>query len=166
MDVLMQWRIMLALLLCSGCIHKSPMAQPQQVTFVVDKGVLYRQDFSGRKALLALDAATAPAGAAIVPKQWTPAPGSTFSVAATSFRRVVPSPLSDWVAFETAGTHELVGVVPANGGPLTVLDFYFDSSADSLKWAPTGRNLTAFYTPPSGVAEVRVYDATLGKRIK
>jgi hypothetical protein len=158
--------IALALLVCSGCLHKSPVAQPQQVTFVADRGVLYRQDGSGRKALLALDSATAPAGAAIVPRQWTPAPGSTFSVAATSFRRVVPSPLSDWVAFETAGTHELVGIVPAKGGPLIVLDFYFDSSADSLKWAPTGRYLTAFYTPPSGVSEVRVYDAALGKRIR
>ncbi|MHB0962298.1 MAG: hypothetical protein ACYC5V_03695 [Gemmatimonadaceae bacterium] len=101
-----------------------------------------------------------------MPRLWTPAPGSTFSVAATRFRHVVPSPLVDWVAFETAGTHELVGVVPAAGGALKVLDFYFDSSADSLQWAPTGRFLTAFYTPPSGTAEVRVYDATLGKRIR
>lgn len=158
--------IALALLVCSGCRHKTPGAQPRPITFAAEGRVLYRHDGSGRTALLALDSATAPAGAAIVPSRWTPAPGSTFSVAATSFRRVEPSPLSDWVAFETAGTHELVGIVPANGGPLKVLDFYFDSSADSLQWAPAGRYLTAFYTPPSGVAEARVYDATLGKRIK
>ncbi|MHB1095289.1 MAG: hypothetical protein ACYC3F_03875 [Gemmatimonadaceae bacterium] len=158
--------IVLALLLGSGCRHTSAAPQPTPVTFVTDGSTVYRQDANGRRALLALDSAAAPVGAAIVPRQWTPAPGSTFSVAATRFRRVVPSPLVDWVAFETAGTHELVGVVPATGGALKVLDFYFDSSADSLQWAPTGRYLTAFYTPPSGTAEVRVYDATLGKRIR
>ncbi|MHB8839759.1 MAG: hypothetical protein ACYC7F_12515 [Gemmatimonadaceae bacterium] len=160
--------ITIALLMGSGCRHVSPgpQPQPQLITFVADGSIVYRQDANGRRALLALDSATAPAGAAIVPRQWTPAPGSTFSVAAARFRRVVASPLVDWVAFETAGTHELVGVVPTGGGALTVLDFYFDSSADSLRWAPTGRYLTAFYTPPSGTAEVRVYDATLGKRIR
>lgn len=158
--------VALALLVCSGCLHKAPAPQSHAATFVSERGVLYRQDDTGRSALLALDSATAPAGAAVVPSKWTPSPGSTFSVAATRFRHIAPSPLGDWVAFETAGTHELVGIVPANGGALKVLDFYFDSSADSLKWAPAGRYLTAFYTPPSGVAEVRVYDATLGKRIK
>lgn len=165
-DVTSRLLIVLVLLVGSGCRHTPPRAQAQPVSFVVEGGTVYRQDGSGRRALLALDAAAAPAGAAIVPRQWTPAPGSTFSVAATRFRHVVPSPLVDWVAFETAGTHELVGVVPATGGALKVLDFYFDSSADSLQWAPSGRYLTAFYTPPSGTAEVRVYDATLGKRIK
>jgi hypothetical protein len=158
--------IVLALLVGTGCRHKAPEAQPQPVSFVTEGGTVYRQDGSGRRALLSLDSAAASAGVAIVPRQWTPAPGSTFSVAATRFRHVVPSPLVDWVAFETAGTHELVGVVPAAGGALKVLDFYFDSSADSLQWAPSGRYLTAFYTPPSGTAEVRVYDATQGKRIR
>jgi hypothetical protein len=154
-------------LLCSGgCRHQSPAPQAQAITFVTDGSTVYRQDGNGRRALLTLDSASAPAGAAIVPRQWTPAPGSTFSVAATRFRHVVPSPLVDWVAFETAGTHELLGIVPAAGGALKVLDFYFDSSADSLRWAPSGRYLTAFYLPPSGTAEVRVYDATLGKRIR
>ncbi len=155
-----------ALLAASGCRHQPPQSQPQPVAFVTEGSTVYRQDGSGRRALLTLDSAAAPAGAAIVPRQWTPAPGSTFSVAATRFRHVLASPLVDWVAFETAGTHELVGVVPAAGGALAVLDFYFDSSADSLRWAPSGRYLTAFYTPPSGTAEVRVYDATLGKRIR
>lgn len=158
--------IALALLLGIGCRHPLPGPQPQPVTFVAAGSSVYRQDANGRHALLALDSSAAPAGAAIVPRYWTPAPGSTFSVAATRFRRVVPSPVMDWVAFETAGTHELVGLVPAAGGALTVLDFYFDSSADSLQWAPNGRYLTAFYMPPSGTAEVRVYDAKLGKRIK
>lgn len=158
--------IVLALLVGSGCRHQPPAAQPQPVSFVTEGSTVYRVDGSGRRALLTLDSAAAPTGAAIVPRQWTPAPGSTFSVSSTRFRHVVPSPLHDWVAFETAGTHELVGVVPAAGGALTVLDFYFDSSADSLQWAPSGRYLTAFYTPPSGTAEVRVYDATLGKRIR
>ena len=158
--------MVLALLVGSGCRHKAPEAQPPSVSFVTEGSTVYRQDGSGRRALLSLDSAAAPAGAAIVPRQWTPAPGSTFSVVATRFRHVVPSPLVDWVAFETAGTHELVGVVPATGGALKVLDFFFDSSADSLQWAPSGRYLTAFYTPPSGTAEVRVYDAALGKRIR
>lgn len=166
MEVNTRLLIALALLLGSGCRHKAPGAQPRPITFVADGSTVYREEANGRRAVLTLDSATAPAGAAIVPRQWTPAQGSTFSVAATRFRRVVPSPRMDWVAFETAGTHELIGVVPAAGGALTVLDFYFDSSADSLRWAPTGRFLTAFYTPPSGTAEVRVYDATLGKRIK
>jgi hypothetical protein len=156
----------LALLVGSGCRHSAPRAQAPPVSFVAAGSIVYRQEGDVRRALLALDSLAAPAGAAIVPRQWTPAPGSTFSVAATRFRHVVPSPLLDWVAFETAGTHELVGVVPAPGGALKVLDFYFDSSADSLRWAPKGRYVTAFYTPPSGKAEVRVYDATLGKRIK
>jgi len=158
--------IVLALLVGSGCRPTPPRAQPQPLSFVVEGGTIYRQDRSERRALLTLDSAAAPSGAAIVPRQWSPAQGSTFSVAATRYRHVVPSPLADWVAFETAGTHELVGVVPAAGGALKVLDFYFDSSADSLQWAPSGRYLSAFYTPPSGTAEVRVYDATLGKRIK
>ena len=155
-----------ALLAGSGCGHQPPQSQPQPVSFVTEGSTVYRQDGANRRALLTLDSAAAPTGAAIVPRQWTPAPGSTFSVAATRFRHVLASPLVDWVAFETAGTHELVGVVPAAGGALKVLDFYFDSSADSLRWAPSGRYLTAFYTPPSGIAEVRVYDATLGKRIR
>lgn len=158
--------IALALLLGSGCRPKAPAPQPQPLTCFAEGSTVYCQDVSGRRALLTLDSAAAPAGAAIVPRQWTPAPGSTFSVAATRFRRVVPSPLVDWVAFETAGTHELVGVVPATGGAFKVLDFYFDSSADSLQWEPSGRYLTAFYTPPSGTAEVRVYDAARGKRIR
>jgi hypothetical protein len=158
--------IALALLVNPGCRYQAPAPQPPRVTFVVEGGTVFRRDAGGRRALLALDSAAAPAGTAIVPRQWTPAPGSTFSVAATSFRHVVPSPRADWVAIETAGTHELVGVVPAAGGALTVLDFYFDSSADSLRWAPTGALLTAYYTPPSGAAEVRVYDATRGKRVK
>ena len=125
--------IVLALVLGSGCRHKSPEPQPQPITFVTEGSTVYRQDGNGRRALLALDSSAAAAGAAIVPREWTPAPGSTFSVPATSFRRVVPSPRVDWVAFETAGTHELVGVVLAAGGALKVLDFYFDSSADSLQ---------------------------------
>jgi hypothetical protein len=136
------------------------------VTFVAEGATIYRQDGSGRLALVTLDSAAAPAGAAIVPRQWSPAQGSTFSVAASRFRHVAPSPLADWVAFESAGTHELIGVVPASGGALKVLDFYFDSSADSLRWAPGGRYLTSFYTPPSGTPEARVYDAVLGRRIK
>lgn len=148
-----------------GCRHQSPEAKPQPVTFATEGGTVYRQDGAGHRAVLALDSAAAPAGTAIVPKRWSPAQGSTFSVASTRFRHVLPSPRGDWVAFETAGTHELVGVVPAAGGALTILDFYFDSSADSLRWTPSGL-LTAFYTPPSGTAEVRVYDAILGKRVK
>lgn len=158
--------IPLALLVCGACQRRAPAVQPGRVEIYAEGSVIYRRDDSGRRALLALDSAAAPAGAAIVPPLWTPAPGSTFSVAATRFRHVLPSPLLDWVAFETAGTHELVGIVPAKGGALQVLDFYFDSSADSLKWAATGRYLTAFYVAPSGVAEARVYDATLGKRIR
>jgi hypothetical protein len=158
--------IVLALLVGSGCRHKAPEARAQSLSFVTEGNIVYRLDGSGRRAVLSLDSAAAPAGTAIVPRQWSPAQGSTFSVAATRYRHVVPSPIVDWVAFETAGTHELVGVVPANGGALKVLDFYFDSSADSLRWAPSGRYLTAFYTPPSGIAEVRVYDATLGKRVR
>jgi hypothetical protein len=157
--------IAIALLMGSGCRYQSPAAQPQPVAFVTEGSTVYRQDGSGRRAVLSLDSAAAPAGAAIVPREWSPAQGSTFSVAATRFRHVVPSPRADWVAFETAATHELVGVVPATGGALKVLDFYFDSSADSLRWTPSGL-LTAFYTPPSGTAEMRVYDAALGKRIK
>jgi hypothetical protein len=157
--------IAIALLMGVGCRHQIPQAKPQPITFVTEGATVYRQDETGRHAVLSLDSAAAPTGAAIVPREWSPAPGSTFSVAATRFRHVVPSPSADWVAFETAGTHELVGVVPATGGALTVLDFYFDSSADSLRWTPSGL-LTAFYTPPSGTAEVRMYDATLGKRIK
>lgn len=148
-----------------GCRHQSPAAKPQPITFVTEGNTVYRQDEAGRRAVLTLDSAAAPSGTAIVPRQWSPAQGSTFSVAATRFRHVLPSPRADWVAFETAGTHELVGVVPAAGGALKVLDFYFDSSADSLRWS-SGGLLTAFYMPPSGTAEVRVYDATLGKRVK
>lgn len=166
MEVNTRRLIALALLLGSGCRHTTPLPQSRPITFVAEGGTVFRVEANGRRAVLALDSSTAPAGTAIVPRQWTPAQGSTFSVAATRFRRVVPSPRMDWVAFETAGTHELVGVIPAAGGALKVLDFYFDSSADSLRWAPTGRYLTAFYMPPSGTAEVRVYDAALGTRIK
>lgn len=156
----------LALLGATACRHAAPPAQPHPATFVADGSTIYRNDSGGRRALVSLDSAAAPAGTALVPRTWTPAPGSTFNVAATRFRHIAPSPRADWVAFETAATHELVGVVPAAGGALKVLDFYFDSSADSLRWEPAGRLLTAFYTPPSGVAEVRVYDAVLGKRVK
>lgn len=156
----------LVVLVCGACRHSPPDTRTSHVEFIADGGLLIRRDDGGRRALLALDSATAPAGALIAPRRWSPAQGSTFNVAATRFRHVAPSPRADWVAFETEGTHELVGVVAATGRSMHVLDFFFDSSADSLRWASAGRYLTAYYTPPSGVSEVRVYDAATGKRVK
>lgn len=140
-------------------------AGSQEVAFEVREGRLIRSDGDGDRALLALDSA-APAGVPVVPASWQPAPGSTFGIRATSFRHAVASPGGRWVAWEAGSTHDLVGVVPADGGPVTVLDFYFDSSAEELIWAPGGRYLAARYLPPSGMQEVRVYDAHAGTRLR
>ena len=129
--------------------------------------VLYRDDGGVRTPLLALDSAHAPRNVAVAPAQWQPAPGSVFGVSATSFRHIAPAPRADRVAWETAGAvHDLLGVVPASGGDIVVLDFYFDSSARELSWAPNGRYLAAIYDSPSGVAELRVYDVVAAKRLE
>ena len=127
--------------------------------------MLYRYDHELRTPLLALDSGLARAGVPVVPAQWEAAPGSVFRVRATAFRHVVGAPAGDWVAWETMGTHELLGVVPGQGGDVVVVDFYFDSSARELLWAPAGRFLAAFYTPPGGYAELRVYEARTGTRL-
>ena len=138
----------------------------QAVAFTVREAVLVRRADGGERPLLALDSASAPEGVPAVPASWRPSPDATFGVRATAFRHVVPSPEGRWVAWEAGSTHDLVGVVPADGGPPTVLDFYFDSSAEELSWAPGGRYLAARYLPPSGYAEVRLYDAETGSRLR
>lgn len=138
----------------------------QEVRFVVRQGILYRQGAEGERPLLALDSAAAPSGVPVVPGYWEPGPRSGFRVDAEDLRHVVPSPERRWVAWETESVHDLVGVVPADGGSLTVLDFYFDSSARQLTWAPGGRFLASFYLPPSGLEELRVYDAEAGARLR
>lgn len=128
--------------------------------------MLYRVDAAGRLPILALDSATAPGGVAVAPSTWTPAPGSTFGVAAKQFRLVAPAPAADWVAWESAGAvHDLLGLVPGHGGNIVVLDFFFDSSAGELLWAPAGRYLAALYEPPSGYPELRLYDAQTGTKL-
>lgn len=138
----------------------------QEVAFTVREGLLVRSAGDGERALLALDSAAAPADVPVVPASWQPAPGSAFGIHATAFRHAVASPEGRWVAWEAGSTHDLVGVVPADGGPVTVLDFYFDSSAEELAWAPGGRYLVARYLPPSGMLEARVYDAEAGTRLR
>lgn len=145
--------------------NRSSAPQPQQTTFLAKGGVLYREEAGFRTPLLALDSAIAPRGAAIVPAEWTPAAGNVFRVSATQFRHIAPAPEADWVAWETAGVHDLLGVVPAAGGHITVLDFFFDSSARELSWAPAGRYLAALYSPPSGSTELRVYDTQPARRL-
>ena len=155
--------LILTLVSLAGCHNRQ--AAPTPTTFVAERGVLYRVDSTGKTPILALDSATAPPSVPIAPATWTPQPGSTFGVAAKSFLHLAASPSSDWVGWETHGAvHDLIGVTPAKGGTYKVLDFYFDSAADSLKWV--GKYLNAYYMPPSGVAEVRVYDPVTGKRLK
>lgn len=141
-------------------------ADRQETRFEVRQGMLYRQRADEERPLLALDSAAAPSGVPVVPGYWETGPRSGFRVDAEDLRQVVPSPEGRWVAWETESVHALVGVVPADGGPLTVLDFYFDSSARDLTWAPGGRFLAAFYLPPSGLEELRVYDAEAGTRLR
>ncbi|HKK27470.1 MAG TPA: hypothetical protein VKB18_05280 [Gemmatimonadota bacterium] len=138
----------------------------QQATFSVEAGVLVRREGGKSRPLLALDSAEAPAGVPVVPGTWKPAPGSSFGVEASSFRHVAPSPDGAWVAWETDGVHELLGVVPADGGRPAVLDFFFDSHASELTWAAGGPYLAARYLPPSGREELRVYDAARGARLQ
>lgn len=138
----------------------------QEAAFAVRGGVLVRRGGEGERPLLALDSAAAPEGVPAVPSSWRPAPDVTFGIHATSFRHVVPSPDGRWVAWEAGSTHDLVGVVPADGGSVTVLDFLFDSSAEALTWAPAGRYLAVHHLPPSGFEEVRVYDAGEATRLR
>lgn len=137
----------------------------QEAEFVVRDAVLYRRTAEGRRPLLALDSAAAPAGVPVVPATWSPAPDAAFRIGASDLSRVVPSPTGRRVAWQTESIHRLVGVVGADGERLSVLDFYFDSSARDLTWAPAGRYLAARYLPPSGMEEVRVYDAEAGTRL-
>lgn len=152
-----------------GCTRQQPGAAPapqlQRPTFFAEGGVLYRQDAGVQTPLLALDSAIAPRGTAIVPAEWAPAAGSVFRVSAREFRHIAPAPQADRVAWETAGVHDLLGVVPAAGGQITVLDFFFDSSARELSWAPAGRYLAALYAAASGSTELRVYDTQLARRL-
>lgn len=141
-------------------------AASQEVDVTVREGLVVRGAGDGEQALLALDSAAAPADVPAVPTSWRPAADATFRIGATTFRHVVPSPDGRWVAWEAGSTHDLVGVVPSDGGPVSVLDFYFDSSAEELAWAPGGRYLVARYLPPSGMLEARVYDAEAGTRLR
>lgn len=137
-----------------------------QPEFFARDGVLYRRDGSGTRPLLALDPASAPPGVPVLPETWRPAPDVEFGVQASRFRHIEPSPSARWVAWETFSTHDLLGVVPAGGGSPTVLDFFFDSSAEDLSWAPGDRYLAADYASPSGYDEIRVYDAQAGSRLR
>lgn len=138
----------------------------RDAALAVRGSVLVRRDAGGDRPLLALDSAAAPGGVPAVPASWQPAPDVTFRIGASSFRHVVPSPDGRWVAWEAGSTHDLVGVVPADGGRVTVLDFYFDSSAEELAWAPGGRYLLARHLPPSGMEEAPVYDVRAGTRLR
>lgn len=150
----------------SGSGGPPDAAGGQEASFVVQGELLVRRDGGGERPLLALDSAAAPEGVPAVPASWQPAADVTFGIHATSFRHVVPSPDGRWVAWEAGSTHELVGVVPADGGSITVLDFLFDSSAEALTWAPAGRYLAVHHLPPSGFEEIRVYDAEAGARLR
>lgn len=140
-------------------------AAEQQPAFYLEDGVLYRRDEAGIRPLFALDSASAPPGTPVLPAEWRVDADAVFRVKAERLLHVVPSPALRWVAWETNAVHDLLGVVPAAGGPVKVLDFFFDSSADSLRWAPGDRYLAAFHLPPSGYRELRVYDAERGVRL-
>lgn len=140
-------------------------AGDQQPAFYLEGGVLYRRDEAGIRPLLALDSAAAPPGTPVLPAEWRVDEGAVFRVKAERLLHIAPSPGLRWVAWETNAVHDLLGVVPATGGPVEVLDFFFDSSADSLRWAPGDRYLAAFHLPPSGSRELRVYDAERGVRL-
>lgn len=140
-------------------------AADPQPAFYLENGVLYRRDEAGVRPLLALDSASAPPGTPVLPGEWRVDADAVFRVEAERLLHVVPSPALRWVAWETNAVHDLLGVVPAAGGDAEVLDFFFDSSADSLRWAPGDRYLAAFYLPPSGYRELRVYDAERGVRL-
>ena len=140
--------------------------QAPDATFVVENRVLLRRDASGEQPILGLAPGAAPQGVPALPESWTPASGSTFRVRTVDLRHVVPSPTGAWVAWETESVHDLMGVVAADGSRMSVLDFYFDSSALELTWAPGGRYVMAFYLPPSGMDQARVYDAEAGARLR
>ena len=127
--------------------------------------VLYRRTSTDTLPLLALDSGSAPRGVPALPVNWSPIPEAEFGVYGDRFRHIVPSPEDRWVAWEPFSTHELVGVIPTRGGAPVVLDFYWDSGADSLVWAPGDRYLASYYPSPSGFDELRLYDAERGIRL-
>lgn len=140
-------------------------AADPQPAFYLEGGVLYRRDEAGIRPLLALDSVSAPPGTPVLPAEWRVDADAVFRAKAERLLHIAPSPALRWVAWETNAVHDLLGVVPAAGGPVKVLDFFFDSSADSLRWAPGDRYLAAFHLPPSGYRELRVYDAERGVRL-
>jgi len=166
-------------LLLAGCATPAPRASsveatplpaarpkaPAQPEFLVENRVLVRREGSASTPLLALDSAAA-RGVPVLPATYTTSSGAELGVRATRFLHVAPSPGLRWVAWESNATHDLVGVIPAAGGEPRILDLFFDSSGDSIRWAPGDRYFAVFYTPPSGYAALPVYDAQTGKRLR
>lgn len=152
--------LLLALCACDGQRNAGPLPP----VIVVSGGTVYRRDAGRDVPLLTLEPQVR---APRPPTSWEPAPGSRFGVAASAFRQVRISPDGRWLAWETAGVHDLLGIVATTGAPDTVvvLDFFFGSSARRLEWAPAGRYLAALYAAPSGLDELRLYDVARAARL-
>jgi|GEM_PF-6187685 hypothetical protein len=134
--------------------------------FYAEGRLLMRREGGAARALLALDSAAGGRGAPVLPATYRTSSGAELGVRATRFLHVAPSPAGRWVAWESSATHDLLGVIPAGGGEPRILDLYFDSSGDSIRWAPGDRYLAVFHTPPSGYTALPVYDAVAGKRLR
>ncbi|HEX8432639.1 MAG TPA: hypothetical protein VF625_15230 [Longimicrobium sp.] len=139
---------------------------PSQAEFYAEGRLLMRRHGGASRALLALDSAAGGGGAPVLPGTYRIENDVELGVRATRFVHVVPSPAGRWVAWESGATHDLVGVIPAGGGEPRILDLFFDSSGDSIRWAPGDRYFAVFYASPSGYTALPVYDAVAGKRLR
>ncbi|HYW09684.1 MAG TPA: hypothetical protein VE913_22160 [Longimicrobium sp.] len=143
-----------------------PAEASSQAEFYAEGRLLMRRQGGAARAILALDSAAGGRGAPVLPGTYRVASDVELGVRATRFVHVVPSPAGRWVAWESGATHDLVGVIPAAGGEPRILDLFFDSSGDSIRWAPGDRYFAVFYASPTGYTALPVYDAVAGKRLR
>jgi hypothetical protein len=117
--------------------------------YMAEAGVLYRGVDGRRTPVLALPGAGAAAD--------TLSTDGQGALGEPTFRRLVLSPDSQWVAWEVAGAGSWVGVAGPDPA-VRVLDRWAAALPDALIWAPTARYLAVRLKHPDGHSSLELFD--------
>lgn len=135
--------------------EEPPVELSEAGPFAAAAGVLYYREARQLHAIAAL-----PGGGA-APDTLGPCPALP-GLGQSGFRRLVVSPDSDHVAWQSAGPGTCVGV--ASGAPRSVriLGRWSAALPDSLIWAPRGGYLAISLVHPDGRHGLSVFDTRVG----